>query len=465
MKKMNKILTFLSVLTLTLFIASCVEDDDFGIPNVSIVEPDIAGLGQLTTFSAVVQRYLDADADGDEVGIFDDNDVDLYIEGYVVSSDQSGNFFEEIIVQNSPDGNDPGSEQRRGLNVEINVRSLSDTYEFGRKVYIKLNGLAIGEEHGVYTLGKANGSVLEQLQEFEYQEFIIRSSEVATITPKVTTIGNLSEEDENTFIQLDNVQIELSDLALTFAGEASDQFDGFRTLVSCDEGGTIDLQTSTFADFKSVPVPQNRGSIQGIFSRDFRDDFNVFILNTTADINFDNTQRCDPVFEETFNSATDNTNLNINGWINYAEAGSELWTEQVFSNNGYAEFTAYRTFDASNIGWLITPGIDMDAQDGEILSFETEHAYPDSGHEPLEVLISTDFDGTEAGILTATWTSLEFTSSLEEDYDTWYNFVNSGNIDLSSYTGTAYIAFKYTGSDTMNLNTTMHVENVKIVVL
>ena len=462
---MNKILTFLSVLTLTLFIASCVEDDDFGIPNVSIVEPDIAGLGQLTTFSAVVQRYLDADADGDEVGIFDDNDVDLYIEGYVVSSDQSGNFFEEIIVQNSPDGNDPGSEQRRGLNVEINVRSLSDTYEFGRKVYIKLNGLAIGEEHGVYTLGKANGSVLEQLQEFEYQEFIIRSSEVATITPKVTTIGNLSEEDENTFIQLDNVQIELSDLALTFAGEASDQFDGFRTLVSCDEGGTIDLQTSTFADFKSVPVPQNRGSIQGIFSRDFRDDFNVFILNTTADINFDNTQRCDPVFEETFNSATDNTNLNINGWINYAEAGSELWTEQVFSNNGYAEFTAYRTFDTSNIGWLITPGIDMDAQDGEILSFETEHAYPDSGHEPLEVLISTDFDGTEAGILTATWTSLEFTSSLEEDYDTWYNFVNSGNIDLSSYTGTAYIAFKYTGSDTMNLNTTMHVENVKIVVL
>ena len=36
------------------------------------------------------------------VGVFSGEfDAPLYIEGYVVSSDATGNFFEEIIIQNS----------------------------------------------------------------------------------------------------------------------------------------------------------------------------------------------------------------------------------------------------------------------------------------------------------------------------------------------------------------------------
>ena len=39
--KTNKFLTFLSVLTLTLFITSCVEDDDYEIPEVQEREEKI----------------------------------------------------------------------------------------------------------------------------------------------------------------------------------------------------------------------------------------------------------------------------------------------------------------------------------------------------------------------------------------------------------------------------------------
>ena len=60
--------------------------------------------------------------------------------------------------------------------------------------------------------------------------------------------------------------------------------------------------------------------------------------------------------------------------------------EQVYGGNGYAEFSAYATNDSSNIGWLISPGIDMNAQEGEVLNFQTEYAYPDSGHT-IEVFI------------------------------------------------------------------------------
>ena len=137
----------------------------------------------------------------------------------------------------------------------------------------------------------------------------------------------------------------------------------------------------------------------------------------------------------------------------------------MYSGNGYAEFTAYNTNESSNIGWLISPGVDMDAQEGEILNFQTEYAYPDAGHYPLEVFVSTDFNGTEAGIMSATWEELTDAVIAHPDITSdWFTWIDSGPIDLSSYSGTLYIAFKYTGSDTSNQNSTIHVENVIISV-
>ena len=466
--KTNKILTFLSVLTLTLFIASCVEDDDFGIPNVSVVEPDITALGQLTTFSAVVSRYLDAVADGEEVGVFDDNDVALYIEGYVVSSDQSGNFFEEIVVQNSPDGNDAGSDARRGLNVQINVRSLSDTYEFGRKVYIKLNGLAIGEENGVYTLGRANGNILEQLQEFEYQSFIFRSSEVATISPKVTTIADLTEADENTLIQLDNMQVHRSNIALTYAGEASDQFDGFRTLESCDDGGTISLQTSTFADFKSVQVPQNKGTIQAIFTRDFGDDFSVLVLNTTSDITFNDVERCDPailectgststamtIFEEDFDSISDESDLDGIWFNGNVSGGSERYELNSFSGDQYMKISAFGTGENPMEAWLVTPVINLDGTTQEELSFDIS-----SNFETGQIITAFITDNYTGDPTTTEWTQLVVNIPIGNGGFA-AGFV-SLSTNISCLEGDVHVAFKYLGA-AGGAETRYHISKVKV---
>ncbi len=106
----------------------------------------------------------------------------------------------------------------------------------------------------------------------------------------------------------------------------------------------------------------------------------------------------------------------------------------------------------------------MDAQEGEMLSFQTAYAYPDNGHYPLEVFVSTDFNGTETGVSDATWETLDAVIAHPDVNNSWFQFVDSGSIDLSSYSGTLYVAFKYTGSDTSNQNTTMHVENVAVFV-
>ncbi len=422
------------------------------------------GIESNSTFQVVKSRYEQEDG-YEEIGL-DEND--LIIEGYVVGNDESGKFYKELLIQNTAlDVDNSPTDPRLGLRITLNRQDLYQNFQIGRKVYVKLNGLAIDMENGVLTIGYPNVSEIQEIPDGVIDSVIIPGSEIEELIPLTKDISDFNENDISTFVKIEDVQIVLSESNLTYAGEAFDDFDGSRTLLSCETGQEIELQTSTFANFKSQLVNPNRGSIQGVLSRDYYDDFNVLIINNTDDVLFDNEQRCDPVFEETFANVTDDTNLDIDNWLNYAEIGSELWTEQVYSGNGYAEFNAYATGESTNIGWLISPGIDMDAQSGEILTFQTEYAYPDAGHYPLEVYVSSDFDGTEAGILTATWEDITNDVEIAHPDNTpdWFTWVDSGPIDLSGYTGTLYVAFKYTGSDTANQNSTIHVDNVIINVL
>ena len=61
-----------------------------------------------------------------------------------------------------------------------------------------------------------------------------------------------------------------------------------------------------------------------------------------------------------------------------------------------------------------------------------------------EVFISTDFDGSN--VLGATW--IPVSANLPSQSNSWYQFVDSGLIDLSSYSGTLHVAFRVTGSGT-----------------
>ena len=444
---------------LLLVVVSCVKDDDYGVPDVSITEPTVSQ-EKITTFKAIKSLYEQAVNGGNSTVIIND---DIYIEGFVVSSDKSGNFFEELIIQNKVDASNPDNDPRLGFKVDINVSSLSDTYQFGQKVYIKMNELTIGETSGVITIGKGDAVNVKQIQAAEYKDIVIRSTEVAEITPKIVGLADLTQADENTLIQLENMQLNRFELGATYASESFDEFDGFRLLESCDSGISMIMQTSTFSDFKSLIVPQGKGSITGIFSRDFRDDFSVLIINSSVDINFESTERCDPLeltcglaatvgtgnlLYEDFEPQKNNKPIDIDNWTNYIEAGTEAWegwssTSTNASLGRSARFQSSSSGDESNIGWLITSVIDLDAQDGETLRFKTSNSRADSSY--MEVLYSLDWDGDEANITSATWGVLP-AAYVVKDTDAFVPWFNSGSVDLSCISGTMYIAFKYTGS-------------------
>ena len=161
---------------------------------------------------------------------------------------------------------------------------------------------------------------------------------------------------------------------------------------------------------------------------------------------------------QTFSKGADNTLLAIDGWTNYNEAGSKKWMIQVYSGNGYAEFNPYSSGDASNVGWLITPALDLNDGKNHKLTFKASQSYVSSSSNKLEVLISTNYDGTN--VAAATWTPLSAT--LPTTSSTYFEFINSVDLNLAAYTGsTVHIAFKVTGSGTNTaLDGSYQIDNV-----
>ena len=143
---------------------------------------------------------------------------------------------------------------------------------------------------------------------------------------------------------------------------------------------------------------------------------------------------------EDFQSQTNYEDINIPGWLNVATEGSRVWQGKEYSGNLYAQATSYNSGE-TNVTWMITPKMDLNAMNNPVFEFKSAQAY--WVHDGLTVLISTDFDGTN--VESATWTPLDCTLAGSGTPD--HEWVSSGKIYLSSFTGPAYIAFKYEGSD------------------
>jgi hypothetical protein len=462
--KTTKILNRLLIcVTLITTIMSCIKEDDFNVPEIIVEEPIITGTE--TTFQAIVSAHQQAVEIGNTTIIFEE---DIYITGYVVSSDHAGNFFEEIIIQNKIDGSDALENPRLGFRVSLNVSGLYQSYQFGRKVYVKLKGLTVGVGNGVYVIGKGEGSSVDQIQAYEYQNFIIRSAELVSITPKETTLENLKEADENTFIKLNDMQFIKNQLSYTYAGELFDEFDGFRILESCAESLAIRLQTSTFSDFKSIAVNGSRGAIQGVFSRDFRDEFNVLSINSPTDVLFDISERCDPVvlecdgaiandiiiWKEDFESISNESELDALGWNNLnVSGGNERYEINSFSGDNYLKISASFTGENPLEAWLVSPAIDLDSSIEEELTFEVSSNF-ESG-KVLTVFITENYTGDP---LTTDWRALNANIPIGNQ---GFGDFEKSTINISCLNGDVRVAFKYLGGDGLE-ETRYHINDLKV---
>jgi hypothetical protein len=244
---------------------------------------------------------------------------------------------------------------------------------------------------------------------------------------------------------------------------AEEQVTENRTLEDCNDK-TIIVRTSGYSAAAGELLPAGNGSITGIVTI-FNGTYQ-FLVRDFEEVNMTGS-RCGVVDQplgtpvetlaENFESFSDNDDIYLSGWQNIATAGGRIWLAKLFSGNRYAQATGYNSNLSSMVTWLITRPVNISSQ--KVLSFQTAKAYwaHTGTNFPLEVLISTDYDGNN--IATATWTPLTAVMAQQTDPD--HTFISSGNVSLPVAAGkSAVIAFKYTGSQTES--TTYRIDNIAV---
>jgi len=260
--KPYKVLLFLMLFSLFF---GCVKDDNFSTPTVECNEPSL-------TANTTIQQVKDMYTFGGATVI----DTDVIIEGYVVSSDKSGNIYKSISIQDKPEN------PTAAIKISIDESDLYTKYNVGRKIYVKLNGLAVGYSFGSIQIGQAVGTELGRISAFEVSKHIFRSCEVATIIPKKVAISDLNDSMLEMLVELDNVQFREDEVGQSYANPDNTETVN-RVLQSfdanCNPQGEVIVRNSGFSNFKNQLIPEGKGSVVAIFSN-YYEDYQLYLRDT-----------------------------------------------------------------------------------------------------------------------------------------------------------------------------------------
>ena len=364
---------------------------------------------------------------------------EVFVEGVVTLSPANGNITDRNIVMQDETG---GIVVRFDENVSTQVNE-------GDILRIALNGANLGSFADVKQISEVvfNGE--------SGGEKIVTKVAENTILPdpiKVSLAELKSGDYQSVIVEIENIQFLTDDV--------NKDISGTRTITDCTT--KFSIFTRFDATFGSSQTPEGAGKIVGIASNYY--DEKQLLLRNTDDFSSMTKERCaepEPLFYENFEDIS-NTGydvwVSLDNWENISESnGTEKWEAREFSNNKYAQISAYNTGETSMTVWLITPEIDLDSSTDEILSFQTKDAY--NNGDGLEILISSNFSGNVAS---ASWTKLDADLAAGTSSGYASSFTDSGPIDLSSYSGKVRIAFKYSGGDP-SLTTTYQVDEIKIL--
>lgn len=146
-------------------------------------------------------------------------------------------------------------------------------------------------------------------------------------------------------------------------------------------------------------------------------------------------------------------------FTNFAEQGTKKWFATSYKDNGYYEFSPFNSKEEVNVGWFITPEINLDLANAKRLTFQSaQHHVVNTEKNYLQVFISTNFTGDVA---TATWKEVTFKPA-EIGSGNNYDFFNSGAVSLKEFSGNIHIAFKATGGTASANAGSYMIDNIKV---
>ncbi len=203
MKIMKKLLNIALIALIGTSAVGCY--NDFGTPEPAYVYTDADFEGSsLISIKELKEHYSHLVlADCDSSTDYNDSEVivdDLVISGKVISSDESGNVYKSLFIQ------DGSFEDGTRAAIELRLFASNYTkYPIGSTVYVKLQGLSIGDYRGMLSIGAFSVSSWEQYcaGDTSVIDYIHTTIETRTMLNEHIFLGESGEITEDDIIEVD----------------------------------------------------------------------------------------------------------------------------------------------------------------------------------------------------------------------------------------------------------------------
>lgn len=279
MKNKNFILRYFLLIVTALISLGCVHDNEYDDLNT-----DNYKCGEATA-TLTIEQVKAKISTNTEVYTFPAESTDI-LEGYVSSSDDTGNIYKYIYIQDSPDN------PTAGFTLSVNSLSNYTRYPQGAKIYISLKGLSVGTYGNVKQLGAVvNGAFGRIPEKTVYNNFLRSCSPKAVIVPKVMTLAEMVSENDKylgCLIEVKDAEFDSKVLCSNYA-PAGNTVD--RPINDPSTGTSRIVRNSGYASFANKTLPAGKGSFVGIFSK-YNSTYQMYIVRDT-DLKMDQFPRKD----------------------------------------------------------------------------------------------------------------------------------------------------------------------------
>lgn len=434
-----------------MMLTSCVNDDDYSVPNLVCNEPN------LTVTKTVAEIRATATATATQYT------ADDIIEGRVVSSDRGGNFY-KVIYLNSLDGT-------QSFSVAVNQTDTWQEYGVGRKVYIKLKNLYVQIRSNTLQIGALYNNNVGQIPVTEYTKHLIKSCDNVNEEELVNhiSLADVSDAYIGKLVEIDGIQFNNAALGQNFYNPANVVGSETNHYLMDALGSTpLIFRTGSFAEYGGQPVPNYSGKIRGVLTK-FNTDLQ-FVSRYSSDIQLTEDRFASPsttarggtdiqflgARTENFESYDVNADV-FAPYVNEALAGTRYWQVKSFGGNKYIQFTSFNSGSANRALFFVP----VDFAAASTFSFKTIDGH--NNGPALKVYYTTDYTAlSDASVATYTDITSNFViaSGTTTGYATTFTFSNNWNIP-ASLTGNGYIVFEYVGNST-GTTTTMQIDDITI---
>lgn len=430
---------------------SCVDKDEWDTPPINctnkFAEPTIS----MADFKAM------APATG---YLLIENDV--IFDGYIVSSDENGNFYKTISFQDKPEN------PTAGLQMEVDRASNYADFPVGTHIRINAKGLRLGLDRGTVKIGSVDPTfAIGRIPGVLFGRYISavcsgNGMDIATLVPTELASLGIAQQDKyiNTLVTVKNVQFGNGEITptKTYVDYVSGAgVDTSRQIVDVTGESAI-LRNSGFTTYGSTLLPATSGTLTFVVSK-YNNDYQMLIRGLN-DVKFDKARMLIQI--ETFDSFATSSDDFSPKYFNLSIIGGKKWYVQSYNNNKYIQISG------QNAGLVKTHfAMPADFSKKSKLAFKSNAGYYNG--EVLKVYWSNNYDPANPAAATLNDITAQFDISKGKQPGTpgannYEEKFRPSGIGSFNATGTGYIIFEYNSNNSggVGVSTVMQLDGINI---